>query len=183
MDDEPTGEWLLISYHVPTNPSALRVATWRAVKQLGAIVLGDGLYALEASGEHRAALAELAGRIKKGGGSSICLEGGGLTAEDRMALRARSNAAREEEYRQVIKSARKFFDHVGREEDSKDFRFAEVESLEEELGKVRRQLERVMRRDPAGMALREEARLSLTTARGRLDQYIERASLEERAAN
>jgi exonuclease VII small subunit len=180
-DNGPTEQWLLISYHVPTNPSALRVATWRALKQLGAVVLGDGLYALEASGEHRAALTQLSGRITQGGGTSICFEGSGLTDDDRSALRTRSKAAREDEYRQVMKSARKFLDHVAREEDSEDFRFAEVESLEEELEKVHRQLERVIRRDSAGLGLRDEAQRSLAAARDRLDKYTERASLAEGA--
>ena len=37
-------EWLLLSYSVPAQPSALRVATWRALKQAGAVLLGPGLY-------------------------------------------------------------------------------------------------------------------------------------------
>lgn len=179
MNDGQSEQWLLISYHVPTNPSALRVATWRALKQLGAVALGDGLYALEASGEHRDAISKLSARIKRGGGSSICFEGVGLTDADHAALRDKSNAAREEEYRQVVKSALKFIDHVGREDASKDFRFAEVESLEEELDKVHRQLDRVIRRDAIGMALRDEAQLRLADARARLDEYIEHASLQD----
>ncbi len=181
MKDGPNEQWLLISYHVPTNPSALRVATWRALKQLGAISLGDGLYALEAGDAHRVALTQLSSRIRLGGGTSICFEGNGLTVEDRQALQARRSSAREDEYRQVVKSARKFVDHVGREEESKDFRFAEVESLEEELDKVHRQLERVIRRDSEGMSLRDEAQRSLAAARERLDEYIERASLVDDA--
>lgn len=171
--------WFLISYHAPTNPSALRVAAWRTLKQLGAIALGDGLYALEATAEHREALLQLADKIKQGGGTAMTFGGDGLTSEDRAILRDRNNAAREEEYRQVVKSARKFIDHVGREEATSDFRFSEVESLEEELLKVARQLQRVVARDSAGLALRREAEECLAAARERLDQYVELASNAE----
>ena len=39
-------DWLLFSYRVPAQPSAVRVAVWRDLRQHGALGLGTGLYAL-----------------------------------------------------------------------------------------------------------------------------------------
>lgn len=171
--------WLLISYHVPTNPSALRVATWRALKQLGAVTLGDGLYALPTSHEHRQALLLLANRISEGGGTAISLSAAALTDADERALQDRFQAARGDEYLQVQKSARKLVDHIGREEESRDYRFAEVESLEEELNKVRRQLDRVIERDAGDSPFRVDAQASLAAAEERLQLYLANAYREE----
>ncbi|HEY5476948.1 MAG TPA: Chromate resistance protein ChrB [Tepidiformaceae bacterium] len=172
-------DWLLISYHVPTNPSALRVATWRALKQRGAVTLGDGLYALPATPGHREALLQIADRIADGGGTAISLNASALTAADERALQHRFEAARRDEYLQVQKSARKLVDHIGREEQSHDYRFAEVESLEEELNKVRRQFERVVERDSGDPPVREEARAAVTAAEERLQLYLDNAYREE----
>ena len=172
-------DWLLISYRVPNQPSALRVAAWRALKQRGAVLLGPGLYVLPDAPDQRAALTDLAQRIADGGGSAITLTAGALTAEDERALALKYQAARYDDYRQVIKSAHKLFDHIGREEASHDYRFAEVESLEEELNKVRRQLDLVLERDSERLPQREEAVSAVRAAEERLQQYLDNAYREE----
>src|SRR6185436_1018418 len=107
-------EWLLISYRVPNQPSALRVATWRALKQRGAVLLGPGLYALMDSESHRAAINDLSARIASGGGAAIALSAAGLTPEDERSLELKFGAARHDEYTQVVKSARNLIAHIER---------------------------------------------------------------------
>lgn len=172
-------KWLLLSYSVPSQPSALRVATWRALRQAGAVLLSPGLYALPKAPKHEALLSDLSTRILAGGGTAITLAAAAFTEDDERALVSRFESAREEEYRQVIKSARKFYAHVEQEERDRDFRFAEVESLEEELNKVRRQLELVHERDPLSPAIRSEAHDAIEAAAERLQQYLDRAYQEE----
>lgn len=171
--------WLLLSYRVPAQPSALRVATWRALKQAGAVLLGPGLYALPDGLEHQALLTEITSRIAAGGGTAITLAANGLTEDDERALAMKFEGARHDDYRQVIKSARKFIAHVDQEDRSHDYRFAEVESLEEELNKVRRQLALVRDRDTLRMPLGDEATESVTAAEARLQQYLDHAYQEE----
>lgn len=36
--------WLLLHYKLPSNPSALRVYTWRKLKRMGAILLHDAIW-------------------------------------------------------------------------------------------------------------------------------------------
>ena len=174
-------EWLLICYQVPNQPSALRVATWRALKKSGAVLLGPGSYALPDVPTNRAALEQLAERISSGGGSAITFTAAAMTAEDARAIELKAEDARREEYLQVIKSARKFFAHVEQEERDRDYRFAEVESLDEELGKVRRQLHLVIERDSFLLPEREEALSGVRLAEDRLQQYLDNAYREENA--
>jgi hypothetical protein len=94
-------DWLLISYHVPAQPSALRVATWRALKQLGAVQLGAGLYALPNSPEFVDGLKQLGERIAEGGGSAVKFAAATLTKADERAVQNLFTGARTDEFRQV----------------------------------------------------------------------------------
>lgn len=167
--------WLLISYSVPTQPSALRVSSWRALKQAGAMLLGPGLYALPQSDPHKRVLTELTARIVAGGGTAIMLNAEALTEGDERALTLKYEGARHDEYQQVLKSARKFCAHVEQEERDSDYRFAEVESLEEELGKVRRQLALVRGRDSLNLPIAIDAEAAVAAAAARLQQYVDNA--------
>jgi len=42
-------QWLLLSYTLPREPSAPRVALWRKLKKLGAVLLHDALWVLPAT--------------------------------------------------------------------------------------------------------------------------------------
>lgn len=167
--------WLLICYRTPTEPSALRVATWRTLKQVGAVAVGGGVYAAPDTPEMRDSLQQLSARICGGGGQAFLISGDILDPAHEQRLSAESEALRAEEYAQVAKSARHFVDHVDRESATEDFRFAEVESLEEELEKVRRQLRRVVSRDHFESPAREEAQAAIVEAERRLLTYVEQA--------
>ncbi|MEZ4503294.1 MAG: Chromate resistance protein ChrB [Dehalococcoidia bacterium] len=168
-------QWLLFSYRVPSQPSALRVAVWRELRQHGAVGIGSGLYALPERAEYVELLERLTERVTQGGGLAVSFRAAALTEVDRATVDDAFGAARHEEYLQVIKSARKLAAHIAQEDDDGDYRFAEVESLEEELDKVRRQLARVVRRDLGGVAARSEAEAAVEAAAARLERYLENA--------
>jgi hypothetical protein len=171
--------WLLISYHVPTEPSALRVATWRAVKQLGAVKLGDGLYCLPNTPACSESVAALQERIKSGGGDALALVASGFSAADESFLADAFTAERTDEFAQVERWARRLIDHIGREEATDDYRFAEVDTLEEEMEKLRRQFQRVAERDYLGTPTRQDAAAALSEAARRLSAYIDEAFRKE----
>jgi hypothetical protein len=172
-------KWLLISYHIPTEPSALRVATWRAVKQLGAVKLGDGLYCLPNTSTCSELVGGLQERIQAGGGDALALEASGLSAADESFLSDAFMAARADEFAQVQRWARRLVDHIGREEATEDYRFAEVDTLEEEMEKLRRQFQRVVERDYLGSPARIPAAEALSEAAQRLSAYIDEAFRSE----
>lgn len=169
-------QWLLFSYHAPSQPSALRVAVWRELRQHGAVGIGSGgLYALPERTEYVELLERLTEKVIQGGGRAVSFRATALTESDERSIAEAFAAARHEEYLQVIKSARKLTAHIAQEDDDRDYRFAEVESLEEELDKVRRQLLRVVRRDLGGTASRSDAEAGVVAAEQRLQLYIENA--------
>lgn len=172
----------MISYHVPTEPSALRVSAWRALKQLGAVKLGDGLYFLPNRPACSSALADLRERLREGGGTAVTMLAQGLAPGDVELLEQTFRQARADEFRQVEKSARKLVAHIGREEAEDDYRFAELDALEEELEKVRRQFDRAASRDYFGSPEREKAAHAVGEAVATMGRYVEQAYRQDSGA-
>lgn len=174
--------WLLFSYRVPAQPSAVRVAIWRDLRQHGAVAVGTGLYALPDRDTYLDVLAQLTERVSHGGGSAVAFRATALAEADERMIADAFATARREEYLQIVKSARKLGEHIDREDQERDYRFAEVESLEEELQKVRRQLALVVMRDVGPEANHPEARAAIEQAAGRLQEYLEHAYRHDRDA-
>jgi hypothetical protein len=61
---------LLFTYHLPKEPSAPRVAVWRALKKLPGHYLVDGLYALPISELYEMELLELVHDVRNYGGKA-----------------------------------------------------------------------------------------------------------------
>lgn len=176
MQSEARKRWVVACFTIPAEPSALRVATWRTLKQLGAAPLANAVYALPDREDLRAAMTRLVDRLNASGATALLLVAETLNDEDEQKVLDRLTSARSGDYAQVVKSARHFVEHVDRETATDDFRFAEVESLEEELEKVRRQFKRVIERDYFESPAQEEARAALLAAGNRLALYVEAAS-------
>lgn len=167
--------WLLISYHAPREPSALRVLIWRALTQAGAVALGGGVYALPNTPEFAEKIVRLGERIVEGGGTALKFQAAAMTQADDESMRRMFEAARTDEYIQVARSAGRLIEHIKRELEHEDFRLAELETLEEELEKVRRQHRRVVERDWLGTPAKEEADSAILEAEKALQEYLEKA--------
>jgi hypothetical protein len=104
-DGGASGEWVLLSYRLPREPSTPRIALWRRLKRLGVAQLGDGLVALPADARTREQLewaAEAA--IEAGGTGGVWLARPGSSAQDR-ALAGEMAAARAAEYAELSAAA------------------------------------------------------------------------------
>lgn len=66
-------EWLILTATLPTNPSALRVRVWRALKATGAGTLREGVYILPASAATASALWGLEQTISQAGAEAHML--------------------------------------------------------------------------------------------------------------
>jgi hypothetical protein len=60
--------WLLLTYSLPTEPSALRVGIWRKLKRTGALLYQDALWILPANARTREQFQWLAAEIGELGG-------------------------------------------------------------------------------------------------------------------
>ncbi|MDI5975726.1 Chromate resistance protein ChrB [Amycolatopsis magusensis] len=102
-----TGNWVLLSYRLPREPSTPRITVWRKLKRLGVAQLGDGLVALPADARTREHFDWIAEEITElGGTAGVWLAQPAALAQEK-ALAASMADARAEEYRSVLADARR----------------------------------------------------------------------------
>ena len=68
--DHSPGQWVLLSYRLPREPSTPRITVWRKLERLGVARLGDGLVGLPADSRTREHLDWLADEIGEAGGTA-----------------------------------------------------------------------------------------------------------------
>src|SRR3954454_4175552 len=79
--------WILFSSRLPREPTRLRLAIWRRLKRLGAILVHDAVWMLPADAKTREAFEWLAEEIDEQGGTAWIWEAAGLSpAQDREAV-------------------------------------------------------------------------------------------------
>ncbi len=142
--------WLLLIYTVPAAPSRKRATIWRALKQVGAVYLRDGVAVLPDRAEARSAFRAIAEKVGEFGGQATLVEEARLPAERAEAIAAQANANREEEYAEVAREAERFLEHARREREHRELTFAELEEIEADLGKLKRWVEQIRGRDHFG---------------------------------
>jgi hypothetical protein len=145
---EPTlGYWLLLIYRLPSEPAAARTAVWRETKRLGALSLQHAVCLLPRSELSRAAYARLANRIAEYGGEATVLETSSPDVAWQAKIVQHFNAARDEEYEEVVDETERFREEVARERRKGKFTFAELEDEESNLERLRKYLAQVQVRD------------------------------------
>jgi hypothetical protein len=79
--------WILLSSRLPREPTRLRLAIWRRLKRLGAVLIHDAVWMLPADAKTREAFEWLAEEIEEQGGTAWVWEAAGLCpAQDREAV-------------------------------------------------------------------------------------------------
>lgn len=143
------GEWVLLSYRLPREPSTPRITVWRKLKRLGIAQISDGLVALPADARTREQLEWIADEaIEAGGSAAIWLARPAALAQER-ELAAGMAAARAQEYRAVIDQASEAAAATGAETRSAVAR------------RLRAELRRIARRDYFPPAERDRARAAV----------------------
>jgi hypothetical protein len=99
------GDWVLLSYRLPREPSTPRSAVWRKLKKLGVAQISDGLVALPAGARTREQLEWVAEEVTDAGGNAtIWLAQPASRAQEDQLARTMA-AARAAEYRALITAA------------------------------------------------------------------------------
>src|SRR5215210_296446 len=130
----PAGEWVLLAYRLPREPSTPRIALWRKLRQLGAAQILDGLVALPADSRTREQLEWLAEQVLEAGGSAEIWVAQPGTAVQERELAHRMQRRIAEEYEAVVGAATAALDE-------------EPGRRKRTLGRLRRELRRIRRRD------------------------------------
>lgn len=139
------GEWVLLSYRMPREPSTPRIAVWRKLKRLGVAQLADGVVALPADARTREHLEWLADEVIDAGGTAGIWTARPATSAQERELATSMAAARSEEYRAILAEAdgAAAFDEGGRASAAR---------------RLRAELRRVTRRDYFPSEERDRAR-------------------------
>jgi hypothetical protein len=143
-------EWCLLAYRIPREPSTPRIAVWRQLKRLGVAQIGDGLVALPLDARTREQLEWVADAVRDAGGeATIWLSKAASAAQEQAVARAMATG-RAAEYRAVR-------DQAGAPEASR-----------RDLRRLRRELQRITRRDYFPLTEREDARAAVDRLAARL---------------
>ena len=146
------GEWVLLSYRLPREPSGPRTTLWRRLKRLGVAQLSDGLVGLPADARTREALEWLAEDVVAANGTAgLWLASPGTLGQERELAQGMA-AARAAEYRELTAACTSALD-AGPAERARALRRLRAEWR----GIDRRDFFPPPQRDEAAAALRELA--------------------------
>ena len=99
------GEWVLMTYRMPREPSTPRSAVWRKLKRLGVAQLSDGLVALPADARTREQLDWIAEEVRHAAGTAGVWLAHPASASQERELAAAMASARAVEYAGVLEQA------------------------------------------------------------------------------
>ncbi len=165
--------WLLLTYKVPTEPAAKRVALWRKLKGLGAVYLQNGVCLLPRTDHHARQLKMIENDIAEMGGEAVILQTVALDNAQAEKVVARFRADRDDQYREFLGRCADFEKEIAKEIAIKKFTFAELEEEDTDLRKLQGWLEKIKKLDFYGATLADEAAARLNVCEELLENYAQ----------
>jgi len=145
--------WILLMHTIPPRPAYLRVKVGRRLQKLGAVAVKNSVYALPRSDGAREDLEWVAHEITADGGEASLCESrfiGGLTDD---AIEQQFQLARQRDYLELTKEARRLVDAVSKTDRLPAKRRAQAESA---LQRIRKRGEEILAIDFFGAPGRAE---------------------------
>ena len=169
-----TLSWLLLTYKVPPEPAARRIAIWRKLKGMGAVYLQNGVCLLPKTAEHLRRLKMLEKDVEGAQGESVLLETVALDRGQEEKVVGRFRADRDEAYGEFIDKCDDFEREVAKEIAASHYTYAELEENDVDLKKLQGWLVKIERLDFYGGEKAEEARDRLKGCEAVLNDYARR---------
>lgn len=164
-------QWLVFAYTVPSEPSRKRAYIWRQLKQLGAVNLHQAFWLLPKTSELEQGLRRLGEKVTEFDGESTLLLVEQHDEDWKERVVAQFNAARNEEYAEVIENVERLEFEIARESKAKKFTFAELEDVEADMEKIGRWKARVEQRDYFNASLAADAGMRIKQAQALLEEF------------
>ncbi|MEQ8354135.1 MAG: chromate resistance protein ChrB [Kiloniellaceae bacterium] len=166
--------WLLLTYKIPPDPAAKRIAVWRRLKGMGAIYLQNGVCLLPKTDDHVRRLKMVENDIAEASGDSVILETVALDHSQKEKVIARFKADRDDAYEEFIDKCDDFEREVAKEIEANHFTYAELEENDVDLKKLQGWLAKIKKLDFYGAARAAESDKRLKGCEAVLDDYAKR---------
>lgn len=163
--------WLLLTYKIPAEPAARRIAVWRKLKGMGAVYLQNGVCVLPKTDDHVRHLKIVEHDIDEAKGESVLLETIALDRAQEDKVIARFKAERDEAYAEFIDKCDDFEREVAKEVAAAHYSYAELEENDVDLKKLHGWLGKIRKLDFYGAARAAEAQRRLQVCEATLDNY------------
>ncbi|WP_461036909.1 Chromate resistance protein ChrB [Streptomyces mayteni] len=174
MDREKRTQWVVLIVRLPAQPSRHRVAVWRELRRVGALSLGQGVWAAPEVAVFADGIERAVAMAERSGGEAVTLRAGGRGPTDAERLRAMFTAARAEDWAEFVADCGKYLAELAKETRQAKFTLAELEEEEQSLERLRRWHRDLRLKDVFGSAGAVEAEERLAECARRFEEYGER---------
>ena len=166
--------WLLITYKIPPDPVARRMAVWRRLKGMGAVYLQNGVCLLPRTDDHVRQLKMIENDITEAKGDCVILATVGLDRAQETKVVERFKADRDDAYEEFVDKCDDFGREIAKEIAASHYTFAELEENDVDLKKLQGWLAKIRLLDFYGAYRSEEAATRLKGCEALLDDYARR---------
>lgn len=164
----------MLVVRVPADPSRHRVAVWRELRKVGAVVLGQGVWAVPDAPVFTDGVARVVELAHRGAGDVITLASAGRTDPDAARLEELFTTDRQAQWVEFLADCGKFDAEIDREIAIGKFTLAELDEEEHSLDRLRRWHRELRGRDIFGAPAVADADHALKHCAERLADYTDR---------
>jgi hypothetical protein len=166
--------WTVLVVRLPTDPSRHRVAVWRELRRVGALMLGQGVWAVPATPVFTRSLERAVTLAERGDGEVVLLDAAGRDEAEAARLEGLFTAARQAEWAEFLAECGRYEVEIDKEIRTAKFILAELDEEEQSLDRLRRWYRELKLRDVFGAPAAAEAEQRLKHCAERLDDYADR---------
>lgn len=168
-EEEHSREWFVLVYKLPSEPSRYRASIWRKLRAAGAVYLQNGVAALPADLGGERVMRGVVQEVREYEGTAYLMRGP-LVGDDEVLVEA-FNAARDDEYSEIVDRCRDLHAELKKEREARKFTFAELEENEEDLAKLEAWFGKVRARDRFGAPLVGDAEREIGACQQDLEDF------------
>ncbi|MFE2510069.1 Chromate resistance protein ChrB [Streptomyces naganishii] len=171
---EPVSRWLVLVLKLPAQPSRHRVGVWRELRGMGALSLGQGIWAVPDVPVFADGVARAIALTEQADGQVVTLNATGRGPKDAVRLKEMFGAARSADWAEFLADCGKFEAEIAKEIRVAKFTLAELEEEEQSLERLRRWHRDLTARDVFGSPEAAEAGRRLKQCVSACEGYAER---------